>query len=261
MSDAPATCREAVFDAFRALERRTDREVFRLQEIVGAVLAITTRYPEHTIRTQVSSVMCANAPVHHANHTDDLERVGHGWYRRIVPNPRAGRDRPPERSRANPTRQVSDSRDTDQPWFWEGNVQAAFAQYLESRGWMIESISDTASRQQGADILASKDGQRLVAEVKGYPSDRYARGPRAGQPKPTNPATQARHWYAGALLTASLARDASPESQVVMVFPGFDTFRSLVERTRGTLEAARIGVFFVLENGWVDGARKGATGS
>ena len=35
-----------------------------------------------TIRTQVGSVMCANAPVHHLNHTDDLVRVGHGIYRR-----------------------------------------------------------------------------------------------------------------------------------------------------------------------------------
>lgn len=253
MSDAPMTCREAVFDAFRDLERLTDRETFRLQEIVGAVLRITDRYPEQTIRTQVSSVMCANAPVHHANHTNDLERVGHGWYRRIVSNPRAGRrvatarspgDRPP----------VQSTVDSEKSWFWEGNVQAAFVRYLESTGWVVQSTSDTASRQQGADIQAEKGGQMLVVEVKGYPSDRYARGPKAGQPKPTNPSTQARHWYAGALLTASLARDARPEAQVAMVFPVFETYRSLVQRTAHSLRASGIDVFFVAESGGVEDA-------
>jgi hypothetical protein len=82
------TCRDAVFEAFARLESRTDRVVFSLSEIVAEVRSITRRYPEATIRTQVASVMCVEAPVHHEGHTNDLERVSRGQYRRVVPNPR-----------------------------------------------------------------------------------------------------------------------------------------------------------------------------
>ena len=39
-----------------------------------------------------------------------------------------------------------------------------------------------------------------------------------------------------------------------MVFPAFETYRSLVQRTAHSLSASRIGVFFVAENGGVEGA-------
>ena len=41
----------------------------------------TDRYPEHTIRTEIVSRMCGEAPVHHAVAYDDLERVDRGRYR------------------------------------------------------------------------------------------------------------------------------------------------------------------------------------
>ena len=64
------TAREAVLEAFRALEQRTGRSVFKPREIVAEVTSSTTQFRESTIRTHVISQMCANAPVHHANHTD-----------------------------------------------------------------------------------------------------------------------------------------------------------------------------------------------
>lgn len=76
------TCRDAVLLAMLTLERRTQRTDFQLQEIVREVQSHTKRYPETTIRTHVTSVMCADAPMHHQNHTDDLERVERGKYRR-----------------------------------------------------------------------------------------------------------------------------------------------------------------------------------
>ncbi len=76
------TCKDAVLLAMTNLERRTDRTDFQLQEIVTEVQSLTKRYPGTTIRTQVGSVMCANAPVHHENHSNELTRVSHGWYRR-----------------------------------------------------------------------------------------------------------------------------------------------------------------------------------
>ena len=105
---------------------------------------------------------------------------------------------------------LKSSGDPDAPWYWEGNVQATVAGFLTSEGWVIESVADTASRQQGVDLIATKQTRRLAIEVKGYPGTVYARGERAGQPKPTAPTTQARHWFAQALLTAVLTGGGQP---------------------------------------------------
>ena len=76
-----ATCRAEILAAFDRLERRHGRAVFAPVEIIQEVLAVTDRYPEHTIRTEIVSRMCAEAPVHHAASYNDLERVGRGRYR------------------------------------------------------------------------------------------------------------------------------------------------------------------------------------
>lgn len=76
-----ATCRAEILDAFDRLEERQGRAVFAPIEIVHEVLAVTDRYHEHTIRTEIVSRMCADAPVHHAVAYDDLERVDRGRYR------------------------------------------------------------------------------------------------------------------------------------------------------------------------------------
>lgn len=75
------TCRAEILAAFARLERRHGRSVFAPVEIVQEVLAVTDRYPEHTIRTEIVSRMCAEAPVHHAVTYNDLERVDRGRYR------------------------------------------------------------------------------------------------------------------------------------------------------------------------------------
>jgi hypothetical protein len=75
------TCRGEILAAFDRLERRHGRSVFAPAEVVQEVLAVTDRYPEHTIRTEIVSRMCVGAPVHHATVYDNLERVGRGQYR------------------------------------------------------------------------------------------------------------------------------------------------------------------------------------
>jgi len=238
------TCRDAVLEAMSNLEVRSGKKVFRLQEIVNEVLRSTDRYPEVTIRTQISSVMCANAPVHHANHTNDLERVGHGLYMRREP-PESPDPAVADVGIMADLRPVGDER----AWYWEGNVQNRFASFLLEEGWSIVSTADTSTREMGPDIQATQGHRRLFAEVKGYPTTTYARGPKVGQPKPTNPTTQARHWYAGALLSAALARDSHPDSEIAIVLPMFGTYESLIRRTRTTLDASRIVVFLMDELG------------
>jgi hypothetical protein len=50
------------------------------------------------------------------------------------------------------------------------------ARFLISAGWTIESAADTASRQRGIDLVATKRGHRLAVEAKGYPGTVYGSG-------------------------------------------------------------------------------------
>jgi hypothetical protein len=65
----------------RALRDRHGRRDFRMNEIVREVLSRTSSFKESTIRTHITSRMCANAPDNHAVVYGDLERVGPGLYR------------------------------------------------------------------------------------------------------------------------------------------------------------------------------------
>src|SRR2546430_910806 len=89
-----------------------------------------------------------------------------------------------------------------------------FVSYLVEGGWMIESETDTASRSRGIDIVAVNKQRRLAVEVKGFPATTYARGPKAGRPKPTPPTLQARHWLAEALLTTLLTRARHADHEI-----------------------------------------------
>jgi hypothetical protein len=46
-------------------------------------------------------------------------------------------------------------------WFWEGNVQSKVVTDLLSKNYHILSEADTASHQQGIDIVAEKDDVQL----------------------------------------------------------------------------------------------------
>jgi hypothetical protein len=75
------TCRDEVLAAFERLERRHGRREFYLVDVVQEVRGRTV-YKESTIRTHVTSRMCADAPANHGTVYADLERMGRGRYRR-----------------------------------------------------------------------------------------------------------------------------------------------------------------------------------
>lgn len=250
-----AGVREAVLEALERLERGTGQKAHPLKRIVAEVRT-RTNYSEQTIRTYVVSVMCADAPVHHANATADLRRVDRGLYaRNDSPVPRPGRPARPQRVSEIVTASSAESegaRDAQEDWHWEGRVQAVIVSGLARDGWMIQAVADTASRAAGTDIVAVKGDQRLHVEVKGYPAAIYARGENKGKPKPTHPATQARQWFAGAVLKAAVHRADHPHDLVAMGLPRFETYRNLVERISATLVRAGIGVIWVDRDGDID---------
>ena len=121
--------------------------------------------------------------------------------------------------------------------------------YLATSGWSVTSVADTATKERGIDIVARKDGTLIGVEVKGYPSKFYADPARAGRPKPTQPATQARVWYAGGLLAAMRLRGKNPSMRAVIALPDFPTYRALFADTKWSLDQCAIQVWWVNEAG------------
>ncbi len=136
--------------------------------------------------------------------------------------------------------------------FWEGAVQEAMAAWLVADGWSVDRTADTATRERGIDILATKDERTLAVEVKGYPTTTYARGEKKGLPKPTQPTNQARQWFAHALLTAVLTPAGHPDVEVALAFPDMPRFRSLIERSEWALRRLGTGIYLVREDGSVE---------
>ena len=151
---------------------------------------------------------------------------------------------------------TSDNEEWDKTddWFWEGNVQNNIVDYLKSQRYSDIRTVDTKSKEQGPDISANKDGKPWIIEVKGYPSDKYVETTsqhKKGDPKPTRPATQARHWFSGALLEALLSKSEKPNLEIGLGFPNYGTYIKFLNRLsyfRGKLD---IHAFIVENNGQV----------
>jgi hypothetical protein len=110
-------------------------------------------------------------------------------------------------------------------------------------------VADTETRERGTDVIAERGGVRLLVEVKGYPGATYARGPNAGQPKPTAPTLQASHWLAGAIFKAMRMRGADDEARVVVALPDAARYGALLTEVDQSLRGARIEAWMVSESG------------
>lgn len=74
------TAREEIFAAAQELTGRSPDGTFGIDEVVRAMAERGGQYAESTIRTHITSRMCADAP-DHAKVYDDFLRVGSGRYR------------------------------------------------------------------------------------------------------------------------------------------------------------------------------------
>jgi len=75
------TCRDEILACANRIVQQKGINEFSLREIIDCMEAAGTKYKESTIRTHVTSRMCANAPKHHATKFNDFERISHGIYR------------------------------------------------------------------------------------------------------------------------------------------------------------------------------------
>ncbi len=75
------TCRDEVLSCVQNIVHQTGHNEFTVQDVLEEMQAKGTSYKVTTIRTHITSKMCANAPDHHAVTYDDFERIGPGLYR------------------------------------------------------------------------------------------------------------------------------------------------------------------------------------
>lgn len=137
-------------------------------------------------------------------------------------------------------------------WFWEGSVQAVLVRYLEAEGWTIEATANTAIKEPGDDIRASKGGRVLRVEVKGWPTKGYADPARASEIKRTSPSTQAAHWFSQAILHVMRDLGRHPKDLVAIGLPDWPRFRALLVDTEAPLRRLGVGVFLVSKDGLVE---------
>ena len=86
----PGTARFEILACARKLAERSADGSFTLPQILAEMRRAGSRYTESTIRTHVTSRMCADAPVHHDTAYDDFQRIGGGRYG--LRNPLPGMD-------------------------------------------------------------------------------------------------------------------------------------------------------------------------
>ncbi|TDO42193.1 hypothetical protein [Paractinoplanes brasiliensis] len=221
------TCRAEILDAIRDILRRSGYDTFTLTDILTEMRRRNSRYAETTIRTHVASHMCGDLA--------ELERVDRATYRLRAPLHRST-GLPPVPALAP-------------AWPWEGAVQSVFVELLGHHGWSIDSVADTATKARGVDVLASRPGRRLGAEVKGWPSAGYADPRRAAEAKRTQPSTQAGHWFSQALFKAMMLLDSHLGRESLMVLPDYSRYRDLTVRTRTGRSLAGIHVVLLNPDG------------
>lgn len=137
-------------------------------------------------------------------------------------------------------------------WFEETNVARRIRDFLVQNCYEITKFCED-KREKGHDIEAEKDGLKVIVEVKGYPSDKYVRGPDLGEKKPTDPKLQAKHWFGEALLALLMAKSENPDCKIVIGLPSFKKYRDLLNKMKFVMKKLDMGYILVDERGNVNG--------
>jgi hypothetical protein len=147
-----------------------------------------------------------------------------------ITNRLLGKTEKPTKPGGGDKKLVISTPDNGKPWYWEGNVQNQIVRHL---------VSNTATREQGKDIVAVKNGKELWVSVKGWPEK--------------SPNMQARHWFAGALFDLILYKDLNPGVRLAIGIPtGYSTYQNLVGRVLWLRRNLPFEIITVSEHGAVN---------
>ena len=75
------TCRDEIHAAVRQIIKANGKNEFTIIEVIHHMSANGTRFSESTIRTHITSRLCANAPNNHGVTYNDFERINKGIYK------------------------------------------------------------------------------------------------------------------------------------------------------------------------------------
>lgn len=75
------TCRDEILECAQAVMRQSGSDHFTIPEIISCMAERGSRYAQATIKTHISSLMCANSPKNHAVTYRDIVRANRGEYR------------------------------------------------------------------------------------------------------------------------------------------------------------------------------------
>lgn len=208
------------------------------------IISYLQNHPEGIDDDELARVLDLKSRVQANSRCRELEQAGLVIRRQVygkIHNFWAGKKAnslPPETQR--PTHLTADLPKFDN-WFWEGNVQSKTVSFLAAKGAQIRSVADTASHQQGIDIIAEKDGKPLWVSVKGYPR---------GTEK-TNPSLQAGHWFKQAIFDMVEYRERDKNVLLAIAFPDFARYHSMAQKITWLKPVANFAYFWVEENGEV----------
>jgi len=132
-------------------------------------------------------------------------------------------------------------------WYDEKEIVEVVKDHLMKKGFTIRSEWVKTGPDIEAEIVEGGKRRALIVEAKGYPTEYYAHGKKAGQPKPTKPNIQARHWVADAIFTTLLriAEAKYGDIQFALAFPKFPIYTNLMNRLRVFREKFNVTLFFV----------------
>jgi hypothetical protein len=142
---------------------------------------------------------------------------------------------------------VTSAREGD--WHAEARVQAMLISHLQREGWKITRSADTAGRERGIDIEATRGTETVAIEVKGFPGRNYADPRRVGEKKRAQPSTQAKGWYGRAILAAMIVQTQRPNVRAAIAFPDFPRYRELYRQTARQLQKCEIELWWVTREG------------
>jgi hypothetical protein len=135
-------------------------------------------------------------------------------------------------------------------WFWEGNIQDKISAHLQKQDFTVKT-ADTRKKTTGADIIGTKSNAGIIVEVEGWPSDKYAGGIKQGQPKPSRPAFQAKHWLSEIFPAIVRRKLKYPNHVPAIGLPEHKRYLDLLNELRWATEKLGIKAFIAKENGQV----------
>jgi len=213
--------------------------------IKDRIISYLKHHPEGTDDDNLARTLGLKTRQHANHYCRELAQEGQVTRKLVngkIHNFWIGREPSTNSSVASKTQSIQNVLPKTQNWFWEGNIQKKAINYLTGIGYHIHSSADTASHQQGIDIVAEKDGKQIWVTVKGYPEGT----------RKTNPSTQAGHWFKQAIFDIIEYRERNKDVLLAVAIPDYPRYRSLTQKITWIKPVAKFSYFWVKADGAVE---------